>query len=52
MTEKETKKDLVIAFSAYSTHSDVSLDKWLEVQDKKRSNQTFKKRYIALIGKK
>ena len=50
MTEKESKRKLVIAFSSYATHkkNDVSLDEWFEVQDMKRNDPEFKKKYDYL----
>jgi len=54
MTEAETKQNLLIAFSGYATHKkdEVSLDKWFEVQDMKRNDPVFKKRYDSLRTRK
>jgi len=52
MTEKETKEALVISFSAYATHKDYSVDDWLNVQDAKRNDSVFKKRYENLKVRK
>ncbi len=54
MTERETKRNLQIAFSGYSTHNknNVSIDKWLNVQDMKRNDPVFKKRYEQLRSRK
>ena len=54
MNEAETKKKLLIAFSGYSAHKkdEVSLDEWFEVQDMKRNDPIFKKRYDQLRGRK
>ena len=48
MKEKELKKKLLIAFSSYKTGGDWTLDEWFEVQDMKRNDADFKKRYEAL----
>ncbi len=54
MTEKETKRNLQISLSSYASHKkeDVSLDEWFNVQNIKRNDQTFKKKYQHLIGRK
>ena len=51
-TERETKELLVISLSAYATHKDYSVGDWLKVQDAKRNNPSFKKRYDQLAGRK
>jgi hypothetical protein len=51
-TEREIKETLVIAFSAYATHKSYSPEDWLKVQEAKRSNPGFKKRYDNLMSRK
>ena len=50
MTEEESKRNLLIAFSSYATHKkdEISLDEWLNVQDMKRNDPDFKKKYQHL----
>jgi hypothetical protein len=47
-TERETKEMLVIAFSAYASHKEYSSTDWLRVQDAKRNDKEFRKRYDSL----
>ena len=53
MTEARIKKNLLIATSSYATHknNEVSLDEWLDIQDLKRNDPVFKKRYLHLKGR-
>ena len=51
-TERETKEMLVIAFSAYASHKEYSASDWLKVQDAKRNDIEFRKRYNNLLSRK
>jgi hypothetical protein len=50
--QNEEKRNLLIAFSAYSTKGPYSIDEWLKVQDMKRNDPDFKKKYDKLRNPK
>jgi hypothetical protein len=46
--QNEEKRNLLIAFSGYKTGGDWTIDEWLKVQDMKRNDPDFKKKYNKL----